>query len=79
MENNKKEVWNYDVYDQNSLFYLLMTGYSLPLKSLYSKTHPMQIRVITWYGVSGTIYNLIVLKMKSCICHGQEEGMRQTY
>ena len=22
----KKQVWNYDVYDQNSLFYRLMTG-----------------------------------------------------
>ena len=26
MENNKKQVWNYDMNDQNSLFYLLMKG-----------------------------------------------------
>ena len=47
----KKEVWNYDVYDQNSLFYLLMTGKLLLLKSLYYQTHPMQICVITSYVV----------------------------
>ena len=28
---------------------------------------------------SGTIYNLIVYKIKSCICHGQQAGMGQTY
>ena len=28
---------------------------------------------------SGTIYNVIVYKMKCCIFHGQEAGMGQTY
>ena len=28
---------------------------------------------------SGTIYNLIVYKIKSCICHGQQAGMGHTY
>ena len=28
---------------------------------------------------SGTVYNLIVYKIKSCICHGQKAGMGQTY
>ena len=28
---------------------------------------------------SGTIYNLIVYKTKSCICHGQKAQMGQSY
>ena len=28
---------------------------------------------------SGTIYNLIVYKIKSSICHSQQAGMGQTY
>ena len=28
MENNIKELWNYNAYDQNSFFYLLMTGWA---------------------------------------------------
>ena len=28
---------------------------------------------------TGTIYNLIVYKIKSCKCHGQQAGMGQTY
>ena len=27
----------------------------------------------------GTIYNLIVYKIKSCICYGHQAGMEQTY
>ena len=34
-------------------FIFLMTGYLLLLKSLYYKTHPMQICVITSYAVVG--------------------------
>ena len=39
----------------------------------------MQICVITSYAVVGTIYNLIVNKIKSCVCHGHKAGMGQTY
>ena len=28
---------------------------------------------------SGTIYNLIVYKIKSCICHGHQAGMGHVY
>ena len=57
----KKKLWR---DNQNSLHFLFTGSLSL-LKSLYYKTHGMQIWVITSYAVAGTIYNLIVYKERT--------------